>query len=84
MIFLSMLINTCVFLLLFNWSYLNKRKTNPNHPPKPVAQSLLFPIALAVVFTLLVDSYRGIMYYQLILFLLVGGFLFWIFYIKKK
>jgi len=81
--FVSLAINTVIFLLIFNWSYLQKRRTDPQHPPKPIAQSLLFPIGLAIAFTLLVDAYRGIMYYQLMMFLLVTVVLVWKFYGSK-
>ncbi len=73
----SLTINIILFLLIFNWSYLQQRRMNPYYPPKPIAQSILFPVGLAVAFTLLVDAYRGIMYYQLIMFLMVAALLFW-------
>ncbi|HRY13101.1 MAG TPA: hypothetical protein P5309_05980 [Syntrophomonadaceae bacterium] len=79
-----MAINSIIFLLIFNWSYIQKRRVDPNYPPKPIAQSILFPLGLAVAFTMLVDAYRGVMYYQLIMFLLVAALLFWMFYGKKS
>jgi hypothetical protein len=70
-------------LLLFNWSYFQKKRRDPSYPDKPIAQSILFPVALAIAFTFLVDAYRGIMYYQMILFLIVAAVLFWKIYLKK-
>jgi ABC-type xylose transport system permease subunit len=84
MIFVSMAINIVIFLLIFNWSYLSNRRNNPDYPAKPVSQAIVFPLALAVIFTLLVDAYRGIMYYQLIMFLVAGLILFGVFYLNKK
>ncbi|MCX5780638.1 MAG: hypothetical protein NTV45_07460, partial [Firmicutes bacterium] len=70
--FISLAINIVVFLLLFNWSYLQKKRLNPAYPNKPVAQSILFPVGLSVAYTLLVDAYKGIFYYQMVLFLVVA------------
>lgn len=81
---LSLIINTVVFLLLFNWSYLQKKRLNPAYPSKPVAQSILFPVGLGIAYTLLVDAYKGLFYYQLILFLIVAAVLFWKLYGSDK
>ncbi|NLN86325.1 MAG: hypothetical protein GX133_01765 [Syntrophomonadaceae bacterium] len=62
---------------------MQKKRNDPHHPTKPIAQSILFPVGLAVAFTLLVDAYRGIVYYQLIMFSVVAALLFWMLYIKK-
>jgi len=81
---LSFLLNTLVFILLFNWSYIQKRRVNPDCPRKPIARSLIFPVALGIAYTLLVDMYKGIFFYQLFLFLIVGLVLFWKLYTPKK
>ena len=75
--FVSMAINTLAFLLVFNWSYIQKRRHDPDYPPKPIAQSIIFPVGLGIAYTILVDAYKGIIYYQMILFLVVAGVLFW-------
>lgn len=70
-----------IFLLIFNWSYVQKKRQDPSYPDRPLAQSLLFPLALAGAYTLLIDAYKGIFYYQFIIFLVVAGVLYWkIFY----
>lgn len=73
----SMAVNTLIFLMVFNWSYIQKRRLDPNYPPKPLAQSVFFPVSLGIAYTILVDAYKGILYYQLILFLVVAVVLFW-------
>jgi len=70
-------INILIFLLIFNWSYIQKKRLDPSYPNKPITSSLLFPAALAVAYTLLVDAYKGVIYYQLILFLVVAAVLYW-------
>lgn len=82
--FVSMAVNTLVFILVFNWSYIQKRRLDPNHPRKPLAQSIVFPVSLGIAYTILVDAYKGILYYQLILFLVVAAVLFWKLYGFKK
>jgi len=72
-----MAVNTLIFLMVFNWSYIQKRRLDPNYPPKPLAQSVFFPVSLGIAYTILVDAYKGILYYQLILFLVVAVVLFW-------
>jgi len=81
---LSFLLNTLVFVLLFNWSYIQKRRKDPDYPPKPIARSLIFPVALGIAYTFLVDIYKGIFFYQLFLFLIVALVLFWKLYTPKK
>ncbi|WP_207635327.1 hypothetical protein [Syntrophomonas wolfei] len=49
-----------------------------------MSQLILFPLALGVVFTLIVDVFRGFMLYQLLIFLLAALLLYWIFYVLKK
>ena len=75
--FFSLAFNTLIFLLIFNWSYLQKKRLNPDIQAKPLAQSVFFPVGLAIAFTLLVDAYKGILYYQIMLFLIVAALLFW-------
>ena len=84
MIFFSLALNTTLFFLVLNHSYIKKKRENPAYPDKPLSQLILFPLALGVVFTLIVDVFRGFMIYQLLIFLLVAILLYWIFYVLKK
>ncbi len=84
MTIISLIINILLFILLLNWSYIEKRRKNPDYPIKPITQSIVFPVSLGIAYTFLVDAYKGIIYYQLILFLLVAGVLFWKLHGTKK
>ena len=84
MIFLSLVINTLLFFLVFNVSYIKKKRENPEYPDKPLAKLILFPLALGIVFTLIVDVFKGIMLYQLLFFLVAALLLYWIFYVMSK
>jgi uncharacterized protein YqhQ len=72
MIIISLIINTLIFFLISNWSYLQKKKADPNYPDRPFTKVVLFPLALGIVFTLIVDAFKGIIVYQLILFLVAA------------
>ena len=84
MIIISLIINTVLFFLISNWSYLQKKKADPDYPIRPLTKVILFPLALGIVFTLIVDAFKGIMVYQLILFLVAAVLLYWIFFIMNK
>lgn len=84
MIVISLLINSVIFFFLLNFSYIKKKKENPNYPDKPISKLLLFPLALGIVFTLVMDVFKGIMFYQLLLFALAALLLYWIFYVLSK
>ncbi|MDD2509770.1 MAG: hypothetical protein PHG94_01350 [Syntrophomonas sp.] len=84
MIFFSLILNTAIFFIALNLSYIKKKRENPAYPDKPVSQLILFPLALGVVFTLIVDVFKGFMLYQLLIFLLAALLLYWIFYVLKK
>ncbi len=84
MIFISLLINSVIFFFLLNFSYIKKKKENPNYPDKPISKLLLFPLALGIVFTLVMDVFKGIMIYQMLLFALAALLLYWIFYVLSK
>ncbi|MEN6328540.1 MAG: hypothetical protein ABFD18_20320 [Syntrophomonas sp.] len=84
MIFISLLINSVIFFFLLNFSYIKKKKENPNYPDKPISKLLLFPLALGIVFTLVMDVFKGIMFYQMLLFALAALLLYWIFYVLSK
>ncbi|KUG02969.1 hypothetical protein ASZ90_019652 [hydrocarbon metagenome] len=84
MIFVSLIINTVIFFLIINWSYLQKKKADPNYPNRPFSKFILFPLALGIVFTLIVDAFKGVMIYQLILFLVAAILLYWIFFVMNN
>ncbi|NLO20785.1 MAG: hypothetical protein GX119_02135 [Syntrophomonadaceae bacterium] len=84
MIIISLIINTVIFFLISNWSYLQKKKKNPDYPDRPLTKVILFPLALGIVFTLIVDAFKGVMVYQLILFLVAAVLLYWIFFVMNK
>ena len=52
MIFLSLLVNTLLFFIIFNLSYIKQKKADPKYPDKPFSKLALFPLALGVIFTL--------------------------------
>ncbi len=84
MILISLIINTVIFFLITNWSYLQKKKSDPNYPDRPLTKVILFPLALGIVFTLIVDAFKGVMIYQLILFVVAALLLYWIFFVMNN
>lgn len=84
MIFVSLIINTVIFFLITNWSYLQKKKSDPNYPNRSLTKMILFPLALGIVFTLIVDAFKGVMIYQLVLFVVAAVLLYWIFFIMNN
>ncbi len=76
----SFLINTLIFFLLVNLPYINRKRRAPYTPDKSMAQFLFFPLALGLVFTLLFDVLKGILIYQLMIFILTALLLYWLFY----
>jgi hypothetical protein len=83
MIAVSLLINTMLFFMILNLGYIRRRRHNPDMPPKPFHQLYLFPLALGIVFTLIVDSFRGIVLYQMMIFLAVTLLLYWVFFVMS-
>lgn len=83
MIIFNLILNTAVFFILFNLGYLRRRRNDPEYPQKPFHQLYLFPLALGIIFTLLVDSFRGIVIYQLIIFIAAAMLLYWIFFVAS-
>jgi len=84
MILLSFILNTLLFFLLVNSSYLKKKRSNPDYPDKPFSKLILFPLTLGIVFTLIIDVFRGIIMYQLLLFAIIALMLYWFFYVFNK
>lgn len=83
MLLFSWLLNTALFFGLLNISYFSKKRRDPNYPDKPFSKLVLFPVALGTVFTLIVDAFRGVIFYQFLLFLIAAILLYWIFYFLK-
>ena len=84
MIFLSLILNTLLFFIVLNISYLRQKRQNPDFPDKPFSKLVLFPLALGIVFTLIIDMFKGIFIYQMLLFGVAALFLYWIFYVLSK
>jgi len=84
MIILSLILNTLLFFVVFNISYINQKRLDPDYPDKPFSKLVLFPLALGIVFTLIIDMFKGIFIYQMLLFGLAALFLYWIFYVIGK
>lgn len=81
MIYISLGINCLLFFLLFNAGYLKKRRTNPDCAEKPFSQLVVFPLALGIVFTILIDVMKGMMLVQLLIFLIFAALLYLFFYV---
>lgn len=81
MIIVSLIINTLIIFLVLNIGYIKKKREDPNYPDKPFSKLVIFPLALGIVFTLIVDGFKGVMIYQLALFAAAALLLYWIFYI---
>lgn len=80
MLIFSLLLNITLFFTVLNLSYIKKRRLDPDYPDKPFAKLVIFPVALGTIFTLIVDAFKGIIFYQLIFFVIAAVFLYWIFY----
>jgi len=81
MTILSLGINIAIFFLLVNLGYFNRKRKDPNYPNKSLVKMVVFPITLGLVFTILFDIIKGFMFYQLLIFGVVAGFLYWLFYV---
>jgi len=77
----SLLINILIFFLLVNLQYFSRKRQDPNYPKKSLVKMLAFPLALGIAFTVLFDVIKGFMIYQLLIFSIVAGFLYWLFYV---
>ncbi|HWP98291.1 MAG TPA: hypothetical protein VN426_15705 [Syntrophomonadaceae bacterium] len=81
---LSLILYCLIFFLIINWSYIQKKRQDPDCPDRPLDQLVLFPVALGVAFTLIARIFRGIFLYQTVLFLLTAALLYWVFFLAKK
>lgn len=84
MILFSLLLNTAIFFMVLNLSYFKNKRNNPDYPAKPFTKLVLFPLCLGIVFTLIVDAFKGIMIYQFLLFMVAAILLYWIFYMVRR
>ncbi len=81
MIYFSLIINCILFFLLFNIGYIKKRRSDPDYPDKPFSKMVVFPLALGILFTLLMDVMKGLMFYQIIIFIFAAVMLYLFFYV---
>ena len=81
MIYFSLIINCILFFLLFNIGYIKKRRSDPEHPDKPFSKLVVFPLVMGILFTLLMGVMKGIMYYQIIIFIFAALVLYYFFYV---
>jgi len=79
--FLSLVLNTVLFMVIFNISYWRKKRDNPDYPSKSFGKMILFPLSLGIVFTLIIDVFKGIFIYQMLIFVLAALVLYWFFYV---
>ncbi|HHV15709.1 MAG TPA: hypothetical protein GXX58_03945 [Gelria sp.] len=84
MMFFSLLLNTLLFFVVLNISYLRQKRRDPDYPDKPFSKLVLFPLALGIVFTLIVDVFKIFFIYQMVLFGLAALFLYWVFYFFNR
>ena len=84
MIYLSLAFNCILFFLLLNINYIRERRANPNYPDKPFSKLVVFPLVLGIVFTVILDVMKGLMFFQIILFIFVALLLYLIFYVFNK
>ncbi|NLB52357.1 MAG: hypothetical protein GX808_05380 [Syntrophomonadaceae bacterium] len=84
MIYLSLAFNCLLFFLLVNMGYINNRRKDPDYPEKPFSKLVLFPLALGIVFTVILDVMKGLMFFQIIIFFIVAVLLYLIFYVFNR
>lgn len=80
----SLAINIIIFFLLVNIQYFNQKRSDPAYPRKSMLKMIVFPIMLGLAFTVLFDIIKGFMLYQFLIFGLVAGFLYWLFYVAGR
>jgi hypothetical protein len=64
--------------------YINNRRKDPDYPEKPFSKLVLFPLALGIVFTVILDVMKGLMFFQIIIFFIVAVLLYLIFYVFNR
>ena len=84
MIYLSLAFNCLLFFLLVNMGYINNRRKDPDYPEKPFSKLVLFPLALGIVFTVILDVMKGLMFFQFFIFFIVAVLLYLIFYVFNR
>ena len=80
----SFLVNALIFFVIFNFSYFQQKWANPNYPNKPLKKMLYFPLTLALLFSLIINAFKGFFLYQLVLFILALLFAYWLFNISER
>lgn len=83
MLAISWFLNVLLFLVVLNISYIKNKHHNNNYPDKAFSKLIIFPLALGTVFTIIVDVFKGFVFYQLILFIIAAILLYWVFYFYK-
>ncbi len=81
MIYLSLTINCLLFFLLLNLSYIKNRRADTGYPEKPFSKLVVFPLTLGIIFTILMDVMKGLMFYQILIFLFAAALLYLFFYV---
>lgn len=80
----SLVINVVIFFLLVNIQYFSQKRHDPAYPRKSLVKLIVFPFMLGLAFTVLFDIIKGFMLYQFLIFGLVAGFLYWLFYVAGR
>jgi hypothetical protein len=80
MAFLSPIIYSVVFFLLLNWSYIKKKRKDPDYPDRPFSQLVVFPVILGLAFFLVARLFRLVS----LIFLILALLLYWAFFVAKK
>lgn len=80
----SLIFNSLLFFLLFNWSYLGERRRNPNTPERPLSFLVGYPLVLGVIFTLIGRLFKTLFIYQTLIFIIVAVLIYWVFFKSKK
>ncbi|HPF44256.1 MAG TPA: hypothetical protein PKV15_06110 [Syntrophomonadaceae bacterium] len=81
MIYLSLAINCLLFFVLLNLSYIKNRRADPDYPEKPFSKLVVFPLTLGILFTILMDVMKGLMFYQILIFIFSAALLYLFFYV---
>lgn len=81
---LSLVFYCLIFFLIINWSYIEKKRKNPDYPDRSIQQLVVFPVILGVAFTFIARIFKGIFIYQTLLFVLAAALLYWVFFLAKK
>lgn len=84
MAYLSVVFNIFLFFLLINWSYLSEKRRNPATPERSLSLLIGLPVALGLLLTVVNRMFRVVFIYQIFIFLLLAGLIYWAFLVFKK